>query len=34
MCGERRGAYRVFVGNLRQRDHMENLGINERIPLK
>jgi hypothetical protein len=32
--GERRGADRVFLGNLRQRDHTENLGINERIPLK
>jgi len=32
--GERRDAYRVFVGNLKQRDHMKSLGINERIPLK
>jgi hypothetical protein len=24
---ERRGAYRVLVGNLRERDHFENLGV-------
>jgi len=32
--GRGEGAYRVFVGNLRQRDFIKNLGINERIPLK
>jgi hypothetical protein len=29
--GERRGAYRVFVGKLRGRDHVEDIGIDERI---
>jgi hypothetical protein len=32
--GERWGAYRTFMGNLRQRDYSEDLGIDERIPLK
>jgi hypothetical protein len=26
--GEKRGAYRVFVGNLRERDHLEDPGVN------
>ena len=31
---ERRGVYGVFVGNLRQRDHLEDFDINEWILLK
>jgi hypothetical protein len=31
---ERRGAYRVLVGALRKRDHLENLGIHGMIILK
>ena len=27
---ERRGAYRVLVGNLRERDHSEDRGVNGR----
>jgi len=26
--GDRRRAYRVLVGNLRERDQLENLGVN------
>ena len=29
--GERRGVYRVLVGNLRERDHLEDTGVDERI---
>jgi len=29
--GDRSGAYRVLVGDLRDRDHLEDLGIDERI---
>jgi len=29
--GERRDVYRVLVGNLRGRDHLEDLGIDGRI---
>ena len=32
--GERRGAYRVPVGNLRERDHLEKLGVDGRIILE
>jgi hypothetical protein len=35
--GKRRGAYRLSVGNMRERDHLENLGIdgdNIKIGLK
>jgi len=32
--GERRGAYRVLVGNLREGDHLEDPGVDERIILK
>ena len=29
--GERRGLYRVLVGNLRERDRLGNPGVDERI---
>jgi hypothetical protein len=32
--GERRGVYRVVVGNLRERDHLEDPGVNGRTMLK
>jgi hypothetical protein len=32
--GERRGAYRVLWGSLRERDHLQELGVGERIILK
>ena len=32
--GERRGTYRVLVGNLRERDHLEYLTVDDRILLK
>jgi hypothetical protein len=32
--GDRRGAYRVLVGNLRERGHLEDLGTDGRIILK
>ena len=32
--GERRGAYRVLVGKLEGRDHLEDPGIDERITLR
>jgi len=32
--GDRSGAYRVLVGDLRDRDHLEDLGIGGRIILK
>ena len=32
--GERRGTYRVSVGNLRERDHLEHPGIDSRIILR
>jgi hypothetical protein len=31
---ERRGAYRILVGSLRERDHSENLCVDDRIMLK
>jgi hypothetical protein len=31
--GERRGVYRVWLGNLRERDHLENPGIDGKIIL-
>jgi hypothetical protein len=31
---ERKGAYRILMGILRERDHSENLGVDERIMLK
>jgi hypothetical protein len=32
--GDRRGAYRVFVGRSKGKNHLENLGIDEGIILK
>jgi hypothetical protein len=32
--GERRGVYTVLVGNLRERDHFEDLGEDGRIILR
>jgi hypothetical protein len=32
--GESRGIYRVWWGNLRERDHMEDPGIDGRIILR
>jgi hypothetical protein len=31
---EKRNAHRVLVGNLKERDHLENLVVNGRIILK
>ena len=32
--GERGGAYRVLVGKLREKYHLENLGVDGKIVLK
>jgi hypothetical protein len=32
--GDRRGAYKVLVGNLRERDHFEDTGIDVRMILR
>jgi hypothetical protein len=32
--GERKGAYNVLVGKLRERGHLENPGIDRRVVLK
>jgi hypothetical protein len=32
--GERRGLYRVLVGDLRKRDHLEDPGLEGRIILR
>jgi hypothetical protein len=31
---DRRGAYRVLAGNLRERDHLEDPGVDGRIILR
>ena len=31
---ERKGSYSVSVGNMRERDHLEDLGVDGRIILK
>jgi hypothetical protein len=32
--GQRRGAYRILVGNLRERDHLEDIDVDGQIILK
>jgi len=32
--GERKGAYRTFLGKLKEGDHLEDSGVGERILLK
>jgi hypothetical protein len=32
--GEERGAYRIWWGDLREKDHLEDLGVDRRIILK
>jgi len=32
--GERRGAYRFWWGNLREREHLEDTGVDGRIILR
>jgi hypothetical protein len=32
--GERRGVYRILVGNLRERDHLEEAGVDGRITFR
>jgi len=32
--GSKRGVYRVWCGNLRERDNLEDLGVDGRIILK
>jgi hypothetical protein len=32
--GERRGVYRVWVGDLKERDHLEGSGVDGRIILR
>ena len=32
--GERRGVYKVLVGNLKERDHLEDSGVDGRINIK
>jgi hypothetical protein len=34
VIGDRRGACRAFVGDLMERDHLEDVGIDRRIILK
>ena len=33
-CGNRRGARRVVLGNLKERDHLENQSVDGRIIYK
>jgi len=32
--GERKGVYRVLVGNLREREHLEEPGVDRRLILR
>jgi len=32
--GDNRGTYRVLLGHLRERDHLEDLGLHRRMILK
>jgi hypothetical protein len=34
LVGDRRGAYKVLVVRLREREHLEDLGLDGRIILK
>ena len=34
MYGESRGVYRIWLGNLRERDHLKDTGIDRRIILR
>ena len=34
ICGGKRNAYRVLMGNLKERDHLEGLGIDGRTVLE
>jgi len=32
--GDKRGTYRILLGHLRERDHLEDLGLDRRMILK
>ena len=34
LMGERRGVYRILVRNMRERDHLEDPGVDGRIILR
>jgi hypothetical protein len=34
MCGGGRGVYRVLVGNLKEGNHLEDPGVDERVILR